>query len=380
MKYVLMHKDIEVLDFEWDSNANDLVLLDVLNYKHIPIGLLVGNRVSTTAFYEWMKGRCVPASRDNIEYILNTFRIRNKLSLGFTAFGLSLTDCYWYKPVNEDLYWEDINFYANDFSDDLGPVFLGEEVEVDVTRLSLLHPNNTSDGWLKKKWKIVDDNRTLFKGGSGPYYQQPYNELVSTWICEVLDVSHASYSIVDEGRNVKCLCKSFCVEDLELVPAHYCVGNQEYENFLEVCKSYNLDMDVVKIFLDKMIVLDFLMLNTDRHFGNFGFLRDFASLEIVSLAPIFDTGTSLAHEAEKDDLKMDFFGDSGISDNSKCFKLTNEEQLELVSNFKFLKLDELKSLVKRIQGIDCERAHFMSVVYNRQLKKLEMFISKGVMK
>ena len=42
-----------------------------------------------------------------------------------------------------------------------------------------------------------------------------------------------------------------------------------------------------------MLVFDALIYNEDRHFGNFGVLRDNHSGNIIAPAPIFDNGLSL---------------------------------------------------------------------------------------
>ena len=42
-----------------------------------------------------------------------------------------------------------------------------------------------------------------------------------------------------------------------------------------------------------MLATDYILANTDRHLGNFGFLRDSETLEWKGLAPIYDSGTSL---------------------------------------------------------------------------------------
>jgi len=49
-------------------------------------------------------------------------------------------------------------------------------------------------------------------------------------------------------------------------------------------------------------VFDAVIANQDRHFGNFGFIRDNASGELLRMAPIFDNGMSLLHQAMEDDL------------------------------------------------------------------------------
>ena len=54
--------------------------------------------------------------------------------------------------------------------------------------------------------------------------------------------------------------------------------------------------------LDDMIVFDAVILNTDRHYGNFGFLVDSNTNMIVAPAPLFDHGNSLLNYAAQDAL------------------------------------------------------------------------------
>ena len=42
-----------------------------------------------------------------------------------------------------------------------------------------------------------------------------------------------------------------------------------------------------------MFILDYLLLNEDRHLNNFGIIRDVNTLKWIDLAPIFDNGQSL---------------------------------------------------------------------------------------
>ena len=51
-----------------------------------------------------------------------------------------------------------------------------------------------------------------------------------------------------------------------------------------------------------MLVFDAVICNTDRHFGNFGFLVDNEANEIVASAPLFDHGNSLFNFAGRDAL------------------------------------------------------------------------------
>lgn len=55
--------------------------------------------------------------------------------------------------------------------------------------------------------------------------------------------------------------------------------------------------------LHDMFVLDAIIMNTDRHFGNFGFLVDNKTNEIVKTAPLFDHGNSLFNYATEEDMQ-----------------------------------------------------------------------------
>lgn len=44
---------------------------------------------------------------------------KTNLSLMLSSYGLSLNDHYWMQPIGMELYWKEINFYQNPFSDEL---------------------------------------------------------------------------------------------------------------------------------------------------------------------------------------------------------------------------------------------------------------------
>ena len=52
-----------------------------------------------------------------------------------------------------------------------------------------------------------------------------------------------------------------------------------------------------------MLVFDALIYNEDRHFGNFGLLRDNKTGAIIAPAPVFDNGVSLFNYAMPEDYK-----------------------------------------------------------------------------
>ena len=90
-----------------------------------------------------------------------------------------------------------------------------------------------------------------------------------------------------------------------------------------------------------MITLDYIIANEDRHFTNFGFVRNAETLDWLGAAPIFDCGTSLWHNA------LD------VGEPRKCqpFSKTHEEQIRLVSDLRWFDAGTLKGLEQEISEI-----------------------------
>lgn len=103
--------------------------------------------------------------------------------------GLSLSDQYWIRPDGSDYRWEDVNFYENGFSEDVGDMLFGSSVIRDCDFVS---PDNTCNGVLKKRWKIIDGKRGPIKAGN-ELSQECCNEVIASVLCKAMDIPHADY-------------------------------------------------------------------------------------------------------------------------------------------------------------------------------------------
>lgn len=93
--------------------------------------------------------------------------------------------------------WEDDNFFANDFSKDLGYLMLtvygpGYKRMQDY---NLMTPDSTCDGFLPKMWRDFGPKRKLLKGGRIPYYQETFNEVIASKLMDKLNIPHVEYEI-----------------------------------------------------------------------------------------------------------------------------------------------------------------------------------------
>lgn len=164
-----MHKRIAVAELELDDATGFIQKIGMVYApEHFPVGIPVKKGVADrTALNEWWTDRSIPASRSGIREALETLEITSTKLLLVRCYGLSLSDQYWICPKGSGLTWDAINFFDNGFSDDIGDVLFGAEKKTDA--LDFSSPDNTSDGNLKKRWKIIDGKRCLVKGGSNPF-------------------------------------------------------------------------------------------------------------------------------------------------------------------------------------------------------------------
>ena len=135
------------------------------------------------------------------------------------VFALSLSDQYWLNPAEQPLEWRKVNFYHNDFSEDVGNILFGQIPERDS--IDLVSPCNTSDGWLKKKWKILNGQRVLVKGGSGMAQQEPFNEAAASLLCRKLGIPHVEYSLLFEGSQPYSVCTNMTTDRQDFVSGYY---------------------------------------------------------------------------------------------------------------------------------------------------------------
>ncbi len=354
-KYILMHKDNPVAALEIDEASGVISAIgEVYAEEHIPLGITVKRgRIERSELNDWWKGRAIPASRSGIKTVLEDLQIATTQRLLEKCLGLSLSDQYWICPQSRNLKWSEINFFENNFSDDMGNILfgkvsLGEMILND--EISLMSPDNTSDGWLKKKWKIINGKRCLIKGGSGAIQQEPYNEVIASKIMERLDIPHVRYSLIMEEEYPYSICEDFITPQTELISAWYVMQTEKKPNHISVYQHYvncceKLGIPKIKESLDQMMVVDYLIANEDRHQNNFGVIRDVKKLNFIGSAPLFDSGTSLWFDKPTPMI--------GRTAKLQCkpFKNTHEEQIKLVSSFEWLDISKLNGIEEEFREL-----------------------------
>lgn len=380
MRCRLMHKRIAVAELELDDATGFIQKIkNVYVAEHLPVGVPIRKgQADRAALNEWWTDRSIPTSRSGIREALETLDIATTKMLLIRCYGLSLSDQYWICPEGSDLAWDKVNFFENTFSDDIGDVLFGSNKKANAFDFS--SPDNTSDGNLKKRWKIIDGKRCLVKGGSNPFRQQPFNEVIATEVMKRLEIPHVPYTVMWNQDAPYCVCEDFVDKNTELIPAWRIIQTQKkdnrisvYQHFVNCCNA--LGISGVVPFLDRMIVLDYIIANEDRHLNNFGAIRNAETLEWIGMAPIFDSGSSLGY----DKLAAQIRSERDVT--CKPFKKHHEEQLKLVSSFEWIdfeKLSDVKEMIVKIlsaedvhEYIDEARTKAIADSVERRIRQLE---------
>lgn len=352
MVCTLMHKRLEVAELELDDATGFIQRVNAVSVpEHLPVGVLsVNGIVDRAALNEWWTDRSIPASRSGVREALEALDMSNTKLLLLRCYGMSLSDHYWICPNGSGLTWDQINFFENPFSDDMGDVLFGKPKK--NAEFDFSSPDNTSDGFLKKRWKIINENRCLIKGGSNPFHQQPFNEVIATGIMARLGIPHVKYSLIWNEGYPYSVCEDFVTPATELVSAWRVMKTQKksnndsvYQHFVKCCRELGVK-DAVPA-LDQMLVLDYIIANEDRHLNNFGLLRDPETLEWLGMAPVFDSGSSMGYDRNAARIRV------GNDIVCKPFKKQHEDQLKLVTSFDWINfhaLADVGDLIRRVMS------------------------------
>ncbi|MGD8399898.1 MAG: excisionase [Bacillota bacterium] len=351
MNYTLMNKHTPVVGLSIDEETASIIKVgQVLHPEYLPVGIMIIKGIpDRKSLNDWWRGRSIPASRSGIREALTILQVSYTEQLLTKCYGLSLSDQYWINPKGHPLKWEDINFFENTFSDDVGNALFGQAPENGA--LDLLSPCNTSDGWLKKKWKIINGERVLIKSGSNPFQQEPLNEVIATALHKRLNrAAYVPYRLIWENDLPYSVCPNIVTPDTELVSSYSIFKSRKrqnhhsfYEHFLLCCE--HLGIPGMKEFLNYLLVFDYLIANTDRHFNNFGCIRNVETLQWQGPAPVFDSGTSLWH----DQVSRAILPENDVP--CQPFKATHSQQIALAGNPDWVDFTALRGLEEEFREL-----------------------------
>ena len=298
---ILKHRDRELLRFEWTGQSSVKVRsVNDAERQFLPLEFGEGRLTATGdelryPLEDWLFSRSAPVGRHFIRDLMASLGLNinsvdyHRKALDFSK-GLSLNDVYWVVPDDFKGSWKECNLYDNPFSEAMAEIAFTGQGKLNPRKITT-SPEMTTNGMLPKCWVREKDGIYLYKGAMKGF--EPYSEFYAAQLAEALGFRHVKYELSRYKGRLCSKCRLFTSERYGYLPASKLPDRDQ------ILK----DSRFLPVFL-----FDALIFNVDRHLGNFGYLIDNDTNEVVDVAPIFDNGYGLlphfeasARSADNDD-------------------------------------------------------------------------------
>lgn len=237
-------------------------------------------------FQYWCATRVLTPDRKYAKVLLNsigasqatTDRDRAKVALSYHC--LTLTDLYWVRQQGEEVQFSGINLYENQLSNAFVDISLRGR-EMTVENAHLIADDMSTSGVFPKAWIRRDGTFYLYKDEDERAVE---DEILASRIARCFKVPQVLYEEeLFEGKKIS-VCKLFTNQ-------RYSIATREAFEIYAV--NHEMDPDAFIQSLDvygwyMMNLIDYLVGNTDRHWGNWGFLIDNQTHRPVRLHELMD--------------------------------------------------------------------------------------------
>lgn len=273
---------------------------------------------------EFLSGRVLSIDRKNAKQILNAMLITqgqdimSKFKVSLLCRSVSVLDNYWIKLEGDSTKWEDINVRENSLNK------IVAHVALHGTSLTLqgvvTTPELTTHGAYAKCWRRENGKLYLIKAGNERGLE-PKLEIQASRVLDKTNVRHIVYEPTTSNGLFCSKCECMTNNNISLIDAR---------DFMKYCTNNNLNVKeaVFKIDSDmmyKMGIVDYIIGNSDRHDGNWGFLYSSETMRILGCHPLYDHNNAFnAYILANDDkAKYVFNGENMLEWARYCVKNTD---------------------------------------------------------
>ena len=362
-RYSLRLYDEELLVFSMEDAGLSGIRTKILsvNEDRLPVFPL-DLELTDDGLLSWLRNRTIPKNRAFVDEILKTMNlsINNTKGIIDVCKGLSLNDSYWIVPQGFEGKFSAYNLYENRFSNVLSLVAytgIGHSRPANSTS-----PEFTTHGMLRKAWRHMDGKGIfLYKGGTegaANTGNEPYSEYYASQVARKMGLHAVQYDLEKWKNILASTCKLFTDINTAYIP----IGRIVKTGGIPACLEYYAGIGEEALEeLKSMLVFDAVIYNEDRHFGNFGILRDNRTGKVTGAAPVFDNGLSLFNYAMEEDMKdLDAYAKTranpyGIPYETICREVMGprqRNQLHRLINFRFDRHPTLNLPESRLEAIE----------------------------
>lgn len=357
----LMYKDTKLIYFDFDESV-----IEVLNNDRLPYYLRDAFKSNSSVknivyniqrLKDYLSSRVLSLSKDNAKKIFTLFSIpqvdtiENRVQTCIKCKGISIQDSFWIKYNNESKKWADVNIRKHKLREIVDISLNGEEPSITVNPIC---PELTSKGLFRKAWIRDYDTKDLYliKSDRNNDFVNTKMEVLASEILECTNYDNfvkytGRYRNTKSGKLYVDKCKSF-IEDETL----YFTEAWEVKDY---CERHGQDFEkyVLNKFGSKFAnipVIDFILINTDRHTQNYGFMCN--STDIVKLAPLFDFNLSLV---------ADYFDKFAEDTLSQTF---NKRESIANTALRYVSYSDLKLDMDKLNKLSKKRKEYKFIIDN----------------
>ena len=289
-----MMKNTKVLETNKDGS------IMIYEEKLLPFSLQKEDLTYEDFFFNWLSVRPLSIGRTNAKAILNNAGIpQNSLTIARICHGMNLSDCYWVKEREEDTSWDKDNLYDHD----MDPLYADTALTGKLHHLSKdkFHtPELTAQGVSAKCWIKENDGIYLYKVGR--------KELPASEILDVLGIDHVHYEKAEQLKEYLSKDRIKKIEDVgEIIVRSKLITNKQqgiipFEEFAVWCANQEIDDEYEEAkrrdekSYYEMQIADYILNNSDRHVGNWGFYFDVEENKLQGMYPLMDHDHSFDEE------------------------------------------------------------------------------------
>ncbi len=292
--YAIMHMDRHVATIRGDGSCT-LYFPRFMPYNLYLEGANAGDmdtRVNNLQnFHYWCATRLLTLDRKYAKEIMNSLGLRQAVTdreraeIAVSYHALCLTDVFWVRPLRENTSWKQINLYDHSLSDAFVDVsLLGWSLTAENAAL-LDRRDSAGDvstaGVAPKAWVRREDGFWLLKDGDPGEVEA---ELMASQIARCFNVPQVLYESKNyQGWQVSA-SRLMTDKDRSIVPVEFV--DVYAANAGTTVESIIADRDLYGFHM--MNIVDYLVGNTDRHWGNWGFWVDNHTNKLGKLHPLMD--------------------------------------------------------------------------------------------
>lgn len=238
-----------------------------------------------TNFNYWCATRVLTLDRKYAKEILNSIGMlqavtdKERANIALSYRCASLTDVFWVRLEKEKISFCEVNLYENHLDHTFIDIALkGKQYTVQNKYLAR---DLSTNGCFPKAWQRTQDGFRLLKNGGQDVVEK---ELLASQICRCFQVSQVFYERdYFDGEKVSV--------SSNITSKEYSIVSMEYFEIYAVnhdrnVKKYILSLDKHNYYM--MNIVDYLIGNTDRHWGNWGVLVRNSNNKPVRLYDLMD--------------------------------------------------------------------------------------------